>query len=1059
MSFQGDVAGIGLGELLQGLSRGGRDGVLTLYGERLSSAIGLRKGQLYILAGPDEEESEWRERAQRAWAENPQPGLESSRRNLIARAARLETVYQLLEASNLHFRFEPGPLPSPTNFAHRTSAGAALAGEESGPHGTETPWGPGMTVEYMLLEHARIADESSSGPAAHLASHDMPRALDASRLGVEARDFLTQCDGSSTAQEIADRLGWTLSQCRQKIGAHLAAGELRLAQPRELLAAAQRELELGRIGRAAMRLGGWVVSSPPGPPPVGDADLLVSEWENGRLVHLLPALGPAVARQLLRKLDSVHLDVRAARRRWQNLFEVNRGDDIVLLHEVALRLAATDEPEARTFHDLLRLARSFREKGLEQRTRTLLRLASSHMPARPQTRVELGKQMLATGLEEEGRRWLLDTARELLDAGDGERALIPIRAVLREMPENNEANGLLIQTQSVLAKRKRRRWNTAAALSAVLVLACAALVKYHGYRRVEGKLAEITSYMSQPEIALAMLEDAFGDDPSPRIAELRSRLVAVKKEGDEKRHAVWQKRFEDVQQQCEYGDALLALRGVLELPPPPDHSGEEDSWKERQDLLGILAQRFAARSEELDLDALATDNELAQEERLLDQLAASLAVLPPRTPSPEIATFRFHMEELRVRIQERRAARAVAREKMIAELKEKDQSILLATARAHHKAGDLDRSLQAYNLLIQSEQALAELPDLAREIEAVRSQWTAVQRAEELCAQGEHEAAYAELAAAGDRPMDFPMPWRVASRPAGARVTLSDGSVRVTPFEMRSGFGEEVTLAFELRGCVSRTLTITRPRDLRVSMHVHPERTWQSDHAVTAVPVAVGDDHIVGDRAGRMLRLDEKSEARWEIQLGTLGGVARTPIFLPGKPGFLLVLTEEGRTWLINATTGEAQGPRDIGSPPREGPTLTRGGVSARFADGRVALWTDRLEPSFYDANGLVAAGQPVESGGLDRSSTMIVLQASLESGSSLTSPWTKWAVEAHGEEYRVLAPDGRGFTAERTGTWQYLAWESPKALIPLGRLWVSDEAGVRSYLPAEENLVGLAGE
>ena len=48
MSFQGDVAGIGLGELLQGLARGERNGVLTLSGKKLSASVGLRKGQLYL---------------------------------------------------------------------------------------------------------------------------------------------------------------------------------------------------------------------------------------------------------------------------------------------------------------------------------------------------------------------------------------------------------------------------------------------------------------------------------------------------------------------------------------------------------------------------------------------------------------------------------------------------------------------------------------------------------------------------------------------------------------------------------------------------------------------------------------------------------------------------------------------------------------------------------------------------------------------------------------------------------------------------------------------------
>ena len=89
MSFQGDVAGIGLGELLQGLARGGRDGVLTLFGPHLTSAIGLKGGQLFLLAGPDERPEEWRERASRAWAEDPSPRTETRRRESIARAARL----------------------------------------------------------------------------------------------------------------------------------------------------------------------------------------------------------------------------------------------------------------------------------------------------------------------------------------------------------------------------------------------------------------------------------------------------------------------------------------------------------------------------------------------------------------------------------------------------------------------------------------------------------------------------------------------------------------------------------------------------------------------------------------------------------------------------------------------------------------------------------------------------------------------------------------------------------------------------------------------------------
>jgi hypothetical protein len=1055
MSFQGDVAGIGLGELLQGLSRGGRDGVLTLYGDVLSAALGLLSGQLYILNGPDEEEGHWRERTQRAWADDPQPAMETTRRASIARAARLECLYQLLEAPNLHFRFEPGPLPPPPSFARKIDTAISLTGE-SAPTTRDNPWGPGMTVEYMLLEHARIADESSQGPGARLSSHDMPRALDIAKATVEERDFLTHCDGSSTILEIADRLGWTLSQCRQTVGQHLIAENLRLAQPRELLASMQRELEQGRIGRAGTRLTGWVKNSPPGQPTVGDADLLVGEWEAGRIGHILHILKPAVGRALLRKLDAVHMDVSAARQRWQALHEISRSDDITLLHEVALRLAATEDPEARTFHDLLRLARSFQERGFEARTRTLLRLATNHMPSKPQTRVELGRRMLETGLIEDGTRWLLDTARELIKLQDGERAMVPIRAVLREIPDHSEASGLLIETQGLLAKKKRRRWNTVAVLSTGLILALAALVQFHAYRQVEKRLTEIRSHMHDPELALARLKEEFGDSQSQGVTDLRTQLMVLRMQAEERELVSWQRRYEEIQEQCEFGDTVLGLRRVLEFPPPPTHRGDQRSWQERQDLLGLLAKRFGEQTERLDLPPDATDEELSREQSLLAAMEEVLRILPTESLAPEITSFRFRVSELQESTIERRDSRAVERVKMIEKLRQKDQNILLATARSHHKAGDLARSLQAYQLLVEADQELASLPELVTEIDTCREQWDAVRRARELCQRGEHEAAEAELIAVCPRPVEFPMTWRVDSRPSGARVILGDGTVRVAPFEMRSGFGEEVILTFELRECVSRTITLTKPRDLLVSLHVHPERSWRNDHAIEAAPVPVGDDHVVSDRAGMIRRLDAESEASWRLELRTLGGIARTPVFLPGKPGHLLILSEDGLTWLVNASTGKAEGPRDIGSPPVEGPTITRGGVSAQFADGRVALWTTGLEPSFYDSSGLIRSTDHRSSDVSDHNSSLVILRRSVEAQSTLSSPWTDWVVEPHGDEYRIQSPDQQGFTVERFGDWSFLAWESPKALIPLGRLWVSDERGLRSFLPDRYKLVDI---
>ena len=52
MSFQGDVGGIGLADLLQSLARG-REGVLSLLGkDGVCSTLGIQNGLLHLLPEP-----------------------------------------------------------------------------------------------------------------------------------------------------------------------------------------------------------------------------------------------------------------------------------------------------------------------------------------------------------------------------------------------------------------------------------------------------------------------------------------------------------------------------------------------------------------------------------------------------------------------------------------------------------------------------------------------------------------------------------------------------------------------------------------------------------------------------------------------------------------------------------------------------------------------------------------------------------------------------------------------------------------------------------------------
>ena len=125
--------------------------------------------------------------------------------------------------------------------------------------------------------------------------------------------------------------------------------------------------------------------------------------------------------------------------------------------------------------------------------------------------------------------------------------------------------------------------------------------------------------------------------------------------------------------------------------------------------------------------------------------------------------------------------------------------------------------------------------------------------------------------------------------------------------------------------------------------------------------------------------------------------------------------------------------------------------MSVQFADGRVAVWTDRLEPVFYQADSLV--GGPFAKESLI-SPNVAVLRRGVATTPELVSPWNRWKVVVSDGEYRVTAPDGRGFSGERSGEWVFVAWEGPKALVPNGRLWVSDGLGLRSFVPDLSQMV-----
>lgn len=1046
MSFQGDVAGIGLGELLQGLARGGKDGVLTLYGKGIASAIGVKKGLLYLLESPEEDPETWRLRGDRAWADFPDPNLAHSRRDAIARAERLEVVFCMLEAASLHFRFEPGALPMPR--AQRVRRGAAVVANLGG-RGEDSVWGQGMPVEYLLLEHARISDESSAG-GARPEREDVPRPMDAGSKPQELQAFLSQCDGQSSIGEIADRLGWPLRQCRGAINELVHQGAVRLAPPRELLALAQRELDAGRPERAAARFAGWLVRSQPGAPGPGDAELLIGEWESGRLGHALVTMPPAAARALVRRLDLVHPIREHAIARWDLLAEHHKNATATKLRAAAQRALWNEDDGPTPALELLRLARFFQDAGHRSRAATALRIANNRPPSQVTTRIELGSRLIEAGLEDEGATLLHQVAKDLLQDGEQERAISVLHTLLKGVPQHREGQGLLLQSRAEIHRGRRRRWQSLIGLGLILVVGAIGLVQVNQQREHERRLAVVTDLLGRPAEGLARLDALFGGDTSPRVVALRSALQQRLRDDEVVLRDQWLDRYHQLLREVQDGDAATALRKTLELPSAPQLTTQPSQiWPNVAELYNELAKRLesdAARANPGLDDPLQAYH---SEDRLVELVGELVAQIEVATMDPTRDAFAFRLRTLHQGLLGRREQRARAIEQRYAREMEERQDWMLAAARAHAESQKLDLAVRAYKDLAALEGAAELIPLIQDEIDRVGQQLKTYERAVELANAGRHAEAFRELEDANLDPRRLALPWRVETSPSGATVRLGDGTVRKAPFVVQSSRDSALELTFELEHCETRRMLVKEPRDLVVSMHRSPERHWPTGHVVQAAPVPVGEDHVVADRAGNLARISPSGERLWLLELGTLGGIARTPQFLPSRPGVLLVLSEDGESWLVGASDGTVHGSYRVNSPPRDGPMPVRGGLGVVYADSTVAIWEHSAEPRL--APGGVGWQESPRAGpaSADRDPKLSILRRGSGSQPELASPWSTWRAEVLPEEVVVRRTGSeQTFRVRRTGDWSYVAWEAPNALIPEGRLWVADGDGLRSFLP-----------
>jgi len=1038
MSFQGDVAGLGLGELLQGLARGGRAGVLTLLAAGRIVRVGVRDGQLFLLPEEHERAEGWRTRTQRAWAARNDLRIDSLRMREIAQASRLEAMFRMLDASGVHFRFDAGAIPE---LEPRAESATGSSGQDSLDL-DEVVLGPAVSVEYILLEHARISDELASQPeASRIDPHFVPRRRGDEPPQRTLERIWNECDGSSSVAEIADRLGWPLRQARTSLCALHALGAMRFADAREVLALAHHELQSGQVARAAARLAGWCQLAPPGPASHGDAQLLLDLWERGSLAPALGAMEPRHGRSLLARLDSAERDIARSVQRWLELRRAHRHD--FLTEFAALRRAqrSPDESQRPPIADLLRIARRFQDRGQTERSAAVLRAAVLRENASVAARLEIGQRLMSVGKLDEGAGWVIDACRTLADAGQHDRAVAALKPVLHALPSQREARALYSSSFGRTAQGRRARRNTLAALGSALVLSIAGVVHVRSSEDFERRLELVREQLDRPEAALAEIDGLFGDTTDARVENLREQLHSRIRHRQVAARQAWILRFQECHLECTGGDPVLGLRNALEMPPIP--AGPELDG-EPPPRLSALLESLVARLQDLLIASAENGDavEAAHAEQRLSRLIADLrAVVESTTIGEELDEFERTLRSLQLTLDTRNRERAARREKETQAQALAELDALFAAGRAHAAAGDLPRAVECFRKF-ESAPGGAELaPLFRREIDAVRAHHEAVRDARALAEQGRHAEAIARLSPACPRPAEHLLPCRIESQPSGAHVRLSNGTLRTTPFVLECAPGERVAGRVELAGYETASLVLDGPANRQLQLARSPSAHWIARTRVEAVPVSVNDSHIVCDREGRVACLGADGRERWNVRLRTAAGIRHAPVFLPRRPGSLLAVDELGAVWILDSQDGSVEGPLQLGSAPTSGPRPSAQGVALRLVDGRELFWQGELTPSAEQPANTAQAPSPAHDAGL------ACLRRSIESGSALGSPWGQGTLEVSGTYYTLRRADGSsGFAASRTGEWNYLAFEAPSARAPRGRAWISDGSGLKAF-------------
>jgi hypothetical protein len=1053
MSFQGDVRGIGLAELLQGLARGQKEGILTLTAAGSQRAVlGIEEGKAWLLPDPDEDPSTWAVRARDAWADDPTYETTVERLEPIAKAGRLETLYELLDGGGVHFRFNPG------SIGERTTVLAPTEHQKVRVHCSPTQ------VEFLLLEYARIADEVELANSPRLPHRaNTPCITSQQDLGQMPVDLQQQCDGSSTIQEIADRLAQPLRQVQLGLLKGISGGGLRFAHPIEQLHVALQEMQRTEFSRAASRLAVWCRDGSPGPLFPADADALTNEWLAGRLISTLRTMQMRDVRTLLRRIDATLDSPSHAVVHWTEAHRISPGDRIVRLHLSAARLRDEGDACGMEPREALDLARDLRDHHSPVCSGPALAIAAHLQPALVSERLELGLGLLGAGRVPDAAPWILTACTDMLAQGHADRLLTPLRSLLDLDPRNREARELLTRARRRSTRSKKVRQQAAIAGAVLITMVTMGVTKLRASEERRVEIETIGSMLNRPGDALERLDGRFRTDLSVEVLDLRMRLEDQLRKEESLLTEEWDATFDRARREAVEGELLVALDMYRVLPDPPVLRVLSRPWRSGTEILGAITERLKAQITSLGPPTIHAPRQITVEKQVAGSIEALQdALTEDELTAPMLDGFQSELAILTEEVINRERVRSVDR--LEAEhariLKENDALLALAhAALAESRFGD---ALNHYEQILENDPAGKVRRVLEKEVAFTRRKLDAADRARDAAAQGDHIFALEILDGTFEDAERIMLPWKIKTTPPGVRVTVkrhgddhNDQGQFVAPFALEGTFADVWTLKFELEGFDSRKMSVRGPQDLDVALSRSPAVHFDVNGGrVDAIPAPIGDgttgEYIVCDRTGAIARMAWGGEMRWQLDINDVSGIARRPVTMPGLQGSQLFITESGCAWLLNPEEGTLRGPLELNSKPVSGPVVIGDEAKLLLGNEMVASWTSSLRPEFTPAGASSDVDDSLQHG----FEGLFTVQRPTASGTSAlrstTADGTGWSIKVEDGWYRISEDDHENepFLIRREGSWAYVAWEAPSIKGDPPVLWISDKLGLRAFLP-----------